>query len=373
MNRTPSRREIMAGIAASSVMTAPGLARAQAGAGADWQAGAPPEWDKIMKAAKDEGQVTVAAMPLLADKMSAAFERDTGIHLNFLGGNTAEQSARLEAEARAKNLTIDILIGGGRELGAMMHEGFLAKIAPQIMLPTDAPGNFRGGAIKWMDDSKLYNLQGSEYVFGWLVVNKNTVDPAELNTWKKLLDPKWKGKIASYDLRSPGPGQGSAAWIHQVLGIDYIKALFIDQDVKFTVDNRGLVEGVVRGTAPIAFGAIQSEVERFRAAGIGDLAIVLPDDQPGYLTGGFSVLKEPVGAPHPNAATVFINWYISNPGQTVYESTMLETSRRSDVHTGLPDYLIPRPGVKYYEAYNEAEYFSRNAVVKLITDALGAR
>jgi hypothetical protein len=52
---------------------------------------------------------------------------------------------------------------------------------------------------------------------------------------------------------------------------------------------------------------------------------------------------------------------------------MLETSRRTDVHTGLPDYLIPRPGVKYYEAYNEAEYFSRNDVVTLIEKALGSR
>jgi ABC-type Fe3+ transport system substrate-binding protein len=370
MSVNSSRRHFVAGVAATAMLP-PVLVRAADSA--DWQAGAPPEWDRILKAAKAEGQVTVAAMPLLADKMSAAFENDTGIHLNFLGGNTAEQSARLEAEARAKNLSIDVLIGGGRELGAMMHEGFLAPVAPLLLLPGVAPKNYREGRLKWMDDAQRYNLQGAEYVFGWLVVNKDMVDPAELKTWKKLLDPKWTGKIASYDLRSPGPGQGSAAWIHQILGIDYIKALFLDQQVKFTVDNRGLVEGVVRGTAPIAFGAIQSEVERFKGAGFANLAVVLPDDAPGYLTGGYSVLKEPVGAPHPNAATVFINWYMSRPGQVVYESVMLETSRRIDVQTGLPDYLVPRPGVKYYEAYNESEYFSRNAVVKLVTEALGNR
>ena len=73
-----------------------------------------------MAAAQAEGQVTVAAFPALAEKMSAAFKRDTGIQLNFLSGGTSEQSARMEAEARAKNLTIDVLIGGGRELGFMM-------------------------------------------------------------------------------------------------------------------------------------------------------------------------------------------------------------------------------------------------------------
>jgi len=58
----------------------------------------------------------------------------------------------------------------------------------------------------------------------------------------------------------------------------------------------------------------------------------------------------------------------------VYESVMLETSTRKDVNdTGLPDYLVPRPGANYYEAFNEHEYFTRNAVVKLITEALGNR
>jgi hypothetical protein len=64
---------------------------------------------------------------------------------------------------------------------------------------------------------------------------------------------------------------------------------------------------------------------------------------------------------------------MSRPGQEVYESVMLETSCRTDLNTGLPDYLVPRPGQKYYEAFNEHEYFKRNAVVKLITDALGNR
>jgi ABC-type Fe3+ transport system substrate-binding protein len=369
MNTGPSRRGFVAGLAASSIVTMPTIGRAADNA--DWQAGAPAEWDRIMKAAQAEGQVTVAAFPSLAEKMSAAFKRDTGIQVNFLAGNAAEQSARLEAEARAKNLTIDILIGGGRELGAMMHDGLLQPVLPQLLLPGVAPANFRGGRIKWMDSAERYNLQGSEYVFGWLIVNQDIVKPTEIKSWKDLLDPKYTGRIGSYDLVGPGPGQGSATWIYTTFGIDYIKALFIDQKVKFSVDNRGLVEEVVRGTTPIVFGAIQSEVERFKRDGFTNLAVVLPDDAPGYLTGGYSVLKQAVGVPHPNAATIFINWYVSKPGQEVYESVMLETSRRIDVNTGVPDYLVPRPGVTYYEAFNEKEYFARYDMVKVITAAIG--
>ena len=367
-----SRRSFLTGLSATALL-ASGSKGFTADAPADWQAGAPPEWNTIFKAAQAEGQATIAAFPALADKISVAFKRDTGIQLNFLTSGTSEQSARLEAEARAKNLTIDVLIGGGRELKPMMTDGFLQPVAPQLILPGVAPNHFREGKLKWMDNSQQYLLQGSEYVFGWMLVNKDQVDPASIKSWKDLLDPKYKGKIASDDLRMPGPGQGSSAWIYNEFGIDYIKALFIDQNVMFTNDTRLLVENVVRGVYPIAFGAIQTQVERFRRDGFNNMGIVLPDDAPGYLTGGFSVLKQAKGVPHPNAAQVFINWYASRPGQEVYESVMLETSRRLDVNTGVPDYLVPKPGAKYYEAYNEEVYFSRNAVVKLVTEALGNR
>jgi ABC-type Fe3+ transport system substrate-binding protein len=371
-----SRRTFFTGLGATALLAARSDANAAAepaATGAGWQDGAPAEWQKIFKAAQAEGQITVAAFPALADKLSAAFKRDTGIQVNFLTSTISEQSARLEAEARAKNLTIDILIGGGRELKPMMSEGMLQPVKPQLLLPGVAPKNFRAGKLKWMDNSSEYLLQGAEYVFGWLLVNKDKVDPSTIKSWKDLLDPKYRGRIASYDLRAPGPGQGASDWIYNMFGIDYIKALFLDQKVTFTTDNRQLVETVARGISPIAFGAIQTEVERFKREGFTNLAVVLPEDAPGYLTGGFSVLKQAKGVPHPNAATIFINWYMSKPGQEVYESVMLETSRRLDINTGLPDYLVPRPGVKYYEAYNEEVYFSRDAVVKLITEALGNR
>ena len=370
MKQSFSRRSLLAGAGAAALLSATGNTQA---ADAGWQDGAQAEWERVLSAARAEGQVTVAGFPLLQEKMSAAFKRDTGIQLNFLSSNTAEQSARLEAEARAKNVTIDILLGGGRELRPMMTEGFLEPIAPQLMLPGVGPKNFREGKLKWMDNSSQYLLQGAEYVFGWMLVNKDKIDVSKIKSWKDLLDPMYRGKIASHDVRTPGPGQGSSAWIYNMFGIDYIKAFFLDQQVKFTTDNRQLVENVARGTMPIAFGTIQSEVERFKKAGFANLAVVLPDDIPGYLTGGYSVLKQAKGVPHPNAAKVFINWYMSRPGQEVYESVMLETSRRNDLHTGLPDYLVPRPGVKYYEAFNEDEYFSRFKVVKLVTDALGNR
>jgi len=380
MKRQISHRTILNGIGSAAILAAfMGTNATEAlatdtlvAAGPDWQAGAPAEWHQVMKAARAEGEVTVGGFPYLGKKMIAAFKRDTGIKLNWFGGRSSQISSRFASEARAKNITIDVILGGGREL-KLIPEGLMNPIKPQLMLPGVSGKNFRGGKVKWMDDQGKYLLQGAQWVFGWLLVNKDIIDPSAIKSWKDILDPKYRGKIISHDPRSPGPGQGATSWLYNRFGLEFVKAFHLGQKVKFTRDNRQVVESVIRGTTPIAFGSLQSFIERFRRKGISNLAVVLPADAPGYVTGGFSVLKQAKGVPHPNAAKVFINWYISRPGQEVYESVMLATSLRTDVKTGLPSYVVPRPGVKYFEAYSEKIYNSRKSVVKAITDALGKR
>jgi ABC-type Fe3+ transport system substrate-binding protein len=373
MTQHISRRTFVSGLGSAALLAASLPSKAPAAATTDWQDGAPPEWQRILAAARGEGRVTVAGFPGLAKAMSAAFKNDTGIQLDFFGGSSSEQSTRFEAEARAKNMTIDILLGGAREL-ALKQEGMLNPIKSQFLLPGLAAENFRGGRHKWMDNEQQYLLHGSEWVFGWALVNKDVIDPGEIKTWQDLLKPKFRGKIIAHDPRSPGPGQGATNFIYKAHGMDYIKAFFLGQEAKLTTDNRQVVDEVVRGVKPIAFASIQFHIEAFRKAGINNLEVILPEDYPGYLTSGFSVLKQAKGAPHPNAATVFINWYMSRPGQEVYQSVMLETARRNDVDKSkLPSYLVPREGVKYFEDYNEETYNTRNAAVKLITEALGSR
>jgi ABC-type Fe3+ transport system substrate-binding protein len=369
--KTTSRRELIAGSLAVGASLA-GVNRSFAQANDDWQAGAPEEWGRVLAAARQEGQVAVAGFPLLSEKMGAAFKRDTGIQLNFVGGNTAEQTGRLEAEARAKNVTIDIVLSGGREL-IIMRENLLEPVLPQLILPGVAPKYFQDGKYKFEDNAGQYLLQGSSFVFGWLVVNTDVVKPGEIKTWKDLLDPKFRSKIASYDVRFPGPGQGSAAWLYKTLGVEFIKDLFVGQQVRFSLDNRALMEGVVRGTAPILLGGIQFEVERFRSR-FTNVEVVLPEDAPGYVTGGFSILKQARGVPHPNAAKVFINWYMSKPGQELYESVMMEVSRRIDIETGVPKYLVPRKGYGYVDDSKEDYFFTvRAGLIKKVDEALGPR
>ncbi|MDE0360911.1 MAG: hypothetical protein OXI74_07045, partial [Rhodospirillaceae bacterium] len=119
-----------------------------AAASSDWQAGAPDEWHRILAEARKEGQVTVAGFPALARGMPAAFKRDTGIELKFFGGRPSELSSRFEAEAMADKMTLDIMLGGGRELVKMKPGGYLNPVRPQLVLPGVGPENYRDGKLK---------------------------------------------------------------------------------------------------------------------------------------------------------------------------------------------------------------------------------
>jgi ABC-type Fe3+ transport system substrate-binding protein len=367
-------RQILRGAACAAALTA--FITVTPAAAADWQAGAGPEWANVLAAAKREGKVVVIGHPPLARAFSEEFKRDTGIELEFLGSNPREISARVEREVRAGNVTVDIVLGGGSELLTLYPEGRLLAIKPQMMLPgvTD-PKNWINGGIKWMDKEGAYFFQGSSIVHGWPVYNSDLVPKGSVKSWKDFLKPEFKGKIAAFDPRSGGPGRASAVYLVHVFGIDFIKQLYLGQDVVYARDGRQLIEWIARGNYAVALGGVQVDVENFTTRGINNLVVPELPDGPGSVLGGFSALKEPKGVLHPNAATVFINWYASQPGQTAYSRAMLEPSTRVDVDApAVPDYVKPKAGTSYVDQYNETWYRDiQPKYEKAIIEALGGR
>ena len=358
----------------SGTSSAPPASAPASGAPADWQTGGGEAWDTVLAAAREEGTVAIGGPAFLAEAMSGAFQRDTGITLEWIGASGSELSARMQQEVAAGNVTMDGKLGGAQEL-FVDWKAILEPIAPKLVLPGVTDGaQWRNGSINWYDPDGQYMFMGSQYVFGWIQVNADEVDAASIRTWDDLLKPEFKGKIASGDITAPSPGQGAAHGVFNYKGMDFVEDLYLGQDVTFTTDNAQLVEWAARGTYPIILGSIQSQVERFKAEGF-NLVAVLPEDGPGYLTSGFSVLMTPTGAPHPNAAQVFMNWYASQPGATTYETVMLETSARNDVDTeGLPEYVEPVEGVDYW-VDSDLEWFlnQRADVSEQFVEMVGGR
>jgi ABC-type Fe3+ transport system substrate-binding protein len=326
---------------------------------ADWQAGAGAEWQDLLARGRSEGKVVIAGRGPMEAPMSAAFKRDTGIELEFLGGEGRAQQSRIDREMRTGQVTIDLLFGG-QTMVTYANDGYLKPIKPQLILPgvTDA-ANWVDGRIKWVDKEQQYMLIGGHYVFGWPVYNSAFVKPGSLTTWKDLLKPEFKGKIASYD-PTTGPGQAQSGHIIDLYGIDFFKQVYLGQQVKISRDSRQLMEWAARGVYPIVLGGLPVEVKRFRAAGITTLVVADLPDGPGVLLGGSSVIAEPKAAPHPNAAAVFLNWYASQPGQQIFSEVWETPSNRVDVKAdSIPDFVKPKPGVTYNDQYTEDWYLNR--------------
>jgi ABC-type Fe3+ transport system substrate-binding protein len=351
-----------------------GLATAAPGHAADWQAGAPPAWQTVLTAAKAEGRVVVAGRSGMARGLSEGFKRDTGLDIDFLEGESRDLSSRLTREMRAGQVSLDLLLGAQTTID-FVKQGYMKPIAPQLLLPGVTEGkHWADGKLKWMDKSESYLLEPSEFLFGQPIFNSDLVKPGEIGAWRDLLQPQYKGKIAAFDPRAVGAGQAAAAYLAEALGIDFVKQLYAGQAVVFTGNARQLVEWVARGAYAVGLGATPPEIEEYRTK-LHNIAVGAMSDGPGSLLGGSSVVAEPKAAPHPNAAQVFLNWYASQPAQQIYAETWQAPSRRTDVAVAsIPDYVKPKPGVRYLDQYEEDWYVNaRPKVQSAIVEALGGR
>lgn len=346
-------------------------AGAPARADDDWQAGAGPEWQKVLDLARAEGKLVIAGTIQMGAPVQAAFKRDTGIDVEYLNLFGSDLFARASREYKSGQVTMDVVFMGANGLPLALA-GYLEPIVPRLKLPgaTD-PSKWIDGKLRFIDSAGTYMFLASEAVSSWVLVDKNTIKPEALNGWHDLLKPEYNGKIAIYDPRVAGPGANTAVFLAGALGMDYVKKLYVDQHPKISRDGRQIVEWVGRGVYPVGIGAISDDVQRFQDAGVNNFATVIMHDAPGLLLGGYA-LTLPAHAPHPNAATVFANWFVSRPGEEVYDTVQNTPSRRTDVHVPtVPDYLYPKPGTIYIDGYEQTYLQAkRPPLQKAVTELL---
>jgi iron(III) transport system substrate-binding protein len=351
------------------------VAAAQTAAAQDWQAGAGPGWQGVLDAAKKEAHVAVVGPPELAVAVADGFLKDTGIEVDYLGGVAAANAARVSREVRAGNVTVDAMFTGTAEL-PLVKQGFFEDESAKLLLPgASDPKNWNGGALKWVDNDRRYMLQTQASVTSTPFYDANAVRPGELASWHDLVDPKFKGKIVAYDPRAGGPGQQMVGYIGALFGIDFLKSIYLGQQVVYSQDSRPMAEWVSRGVHAIALGVLTPDYVRLHEAGLTNFVVASLKDGPGTLSGGFSVVLLPKGAPHPNAQTVFLNWIASRPGQEIYSQVERQPSRRVDVQDpAIVDFTIPKPGLNYLDQYTEDWALNqRTKIIEAVLEALGGR
>jgi iron(III) transport system substrate-binding protein len=169
-----------------------------------------------------------------------------------------------------------------------------------------------------------------------ILLNTRKVDEANVpQSWWDLTKPYWKNKLTIDNLEVSGTGYN---WLIAIVNNESIGWKFIEALGK---NKPGLERGHAGMAQKVAAGeyAGAAEMSDFHLKNIRDTAAsvpvrgVWPKEGVPSEPWTAAILKR---APHPNAARLFLDFLLSQEGQTLYVRAMGWTSARSDVAP--PDY-----------------------------------
>lgn len=287
------------------------------------------EWDMVVEAAKKEGQVTFYSVniPLsVRPALTRAFKEKYGIKLEVVGPmSAAELVPKIETEQRAKAYVVDVVeTGGSTPFNILKPRGLLAEPIKGVPEAKDL--------TVWNHDPYSGDPEGYVFIYynytpGPLINTKLVSPEREPKSYLDLLDPWWKGKIIWDDPSTFGPGSNAFTTILLTLGEDYLRKLAATQDVKVSRVRAEIHELLVRGEYAIVLGPSTPYILKLLEAGAPVKVVKIKEGTAGA---GWSVMIIK-NAPHPNAARLFINWFISKEGQYVFSYAGKVPAYRKDV------------------------------------------
>ncbi|HLB29681.1 MAG TPA: extracellular solute-binding protein, partial [Dehalococcoidia bacterium] len=247
--------------------------------------------------------------------------------------------------------------------------GVAEPIKPALILPevTDL-SKWKDGHIDFADKAEVYNIVSFVNPKAMIFYNKNLVDPKKLTSYKDLLSPEWKGKLVSFDPTSAGSGLATFTFYYTnpALGEDFIRQL-AGQGIRTTRDQDQVVRWVAEGAAAIAIAFGEDNATPLIKAG-APVGIIQTLKEGGYFTTGSTSLLLMNRAPHPNAAKVFVNWFLSKDGATAFGTAVGWNTRRVDIPQDyIPEYGRIAPGVKYDETnYKEDMVYRKDEIAAVV-------
>jgi iron(III) transport system substrate-binding protein len=318
-------------------------------------------WQETLAAARREGRVVILA-PAGADRREAlgvGFQkRHPEISLEMINASGGEHAQRVLTERAAGQYLPDLIVIGSQSIYFnFLPANALDPLQPYLVGPDIQPENWRDGHLWFSDKAGQYNLVNLRYKNTPFHYNTNLVPVDEIKSWKDLLQPRWRGKMAMFDPTIPGSALDVAAfWLTTPgLGEQYVRRLLSEQEVIVSRNQRQLADWSADGRYPIGLGSAGSEVRELIRAGV-PLGHFDPErlEEGGFVTAGGGTVSVFNRAPHPNAAKVYLNWHLSREGQTDWAIGSAAPSLRTDVGTDfLPQDSIPLPNLNYRETYGE--------------------
>jgi len=338
----------------------------------DWQK----DWEQTLAAAKKEGQVTVYIYRyegLLQD-----FKRDyPGINVVAVTGRGNDLTNRIMAERRGGKYIADVYSGGTNSLYNTLYKGkALDPLKPLLILPevTDLS--------KWYGKEHRYADPEGKYIFAFigspsnaqLAYNTTLVNPKEFKSYADVVHPKWKGKIVSLDPRDTGLGATMQFYYYSPeIGPEFMKKFFGGMEITYAKNFQQMTNWLAQGKYAICMGCKDSARAKKQGLPVDDFDTNHWKEGSSFSAGGGSV-SYVNQAPHPNAAKVFLNWFLSRRGQIALQKLGdvddPANSRRIDIpKDDIPPENRLQPGLKYFDVVRP-EYGDMKPIFDLAKDIM---
>ncbi|HVO92364.1 MAG TPA: extracellular solute-binding protein [Terriglobales bacterium] len=343
------------------------------------QGTASPQWDRIVSAAKKEGKVVVfgPAGEGIRNALVEAFRKSfPNISFEYVGGRAAEQAMRIKAERDGGVFSVDVFIGGSVTMLELGSDEALEPIESALIVPeVRNPKYWREGRFEFTNPSKRYTLVFSSQPNPPVIYDPKQVSVSEVDELYELLNPKWKGKVVLNDPLPAGPAGSLFRWLWRTLGPDKATDFFRKiraQAGAVDRDQRRQIEWVAQGKYAWLLGPNNAMLYQLAQRGLK--FGVLPEfkDYGTHIGTGSGCIALMNRAPHGNAALLFINWFLDREAQTIWSRVLNLQSRRVDVPLDhIPQYLIIKPGGRYWPSYYEKDAIRSAREEAIINELFG--
>ena len=309
------------------------------------------EWAELVAAAEEEGELVMilggGAGRVFQNHLDA-FQEKFDIELTVGRGRATDQFDRILAERGNGIFAVDIGHSGATSLNLrLIPAGAIAPLKPLLFEPTVIDESL------WLNGRHYYADANQELVLlfsgdsaddrlpSWY--NTEAVAPEDLPTSPQhFLDmEQWNGKLTMMPPTIVGTGGNwFSLYVHPDFGPEWVERFIREKDVFFTADNRLQIDGLAKGKfwgtmggtgaqdpeelqeqgLPIAQGPFVTTAESIRATSSANSVYVF--DQ----------------APNPNAAKLYVNWFLSKEGQQIFQNDEInpgqDPSLREDLEPG---------------------------------------
>ncbi len=298
------------------------------------------EWDTLIAAAQAEGRLVIGGggspsreyRELVND-----FGDQFGVTVELSTGSGSDTVNRILVERDAGLYSVDIgLTSVNSSTTRLVPANALVPVSPQLIHPEvlDTSAWYQGQ--HWYADVGrelvfIYAAQPTlEYDIWYHTPSISAQEIATIQSPFDFLDAKWSGRVADspWDNRS-ALGEMMEAYFAPDMGPEWVRQYIVEFGVTWQADDRILETWLSQGRFPLAWGggAVLLQLEQL---GIPIARVTIRKEQ-GTLAarGSGCCIMMYDRAPNPNAAKLFVNFFLTKEGQTAVHNVDVLLTRQS--------------------------------------------